>query len=84
VARLQLKKLNAQLSELTDQQAAYIGVAKEGWPYKLPTTTATEFLLAAKLLDGFVVDGLLAGIIGSTLYSVISWLLSKLLLSPKS
>ena len=42
------------------------------------------FLLAAKLLDGFVVDGLLAGIIGSTLYSVISWLLSKLLLSTKS
>jgi adenosylhomocysteinase len=33
VARLQLKKLNAQLSELTEQQAAYIGVAKEG-PYK--------------------------------------------------
>jgi len=33
VARLQLKKLNAQLSELTDEQAAYIGVAKEG-PYK--------------------------------------------------
>ncbi|MCQ1551236.1 MAG: adenosylhomocysteinase [Candidatus Accumulibacter phosphatis] len=33
VARLQLKKLNAELSELTDQQAAYIGVAKEG-PYK--------------------------------------------------
>ncbi|MGC3963375.1 MAG: adenosylhomocysteinase [Rhodocyclaceae bacterium] len=33
VARLQLKKLNAQLSELTDQQAAYIGVSKEG-PYK--------------------------------------------------
>ncbi|MFA9439010.1 adenosylhomocysteinase [Uliginosibacterium sp. sgz301328] len=33
VARLQLKKLNAQLTELTDQQAAYIGVAKEG-PYK--------------------------------------------------
>jgi len=33
VARLQLKKLNAQLSELTDQQAAYIGVAKAG-PYK--------------------------------------------------
>ena len=33
VARLQLKKLNAQLSELSDQQAAYIGVAKEG-PYK--------------------------------------------------
>jgi len=33
VARLQLKKLNAQLTELTDQQAAYIGVAKSG-PYK--------------------------------------------------
>jgi len=33
VARLQLKTLNAQLSVLTDQQAAYIGVAKEG-PYK--------------------------------------------------
>ena len=33
VARLQLKKLNAQLSVLTDQQASYIGVAKEG-PYK--------------------------------------------------
>lgn len=33
VARLQLKKLNAQLTELTEHQAAYIGVAKEG-PYK--------------------------------------------------
>ena len=33
VARLQLKKLNAQLSTLTDQQAAYIGVPKCG-PYK--------------------------------------------------
>ncbi|MDO8439475.1 MAG: adenosylhomocysteinase [Telluria sp.] len=33
VARLQLKKLNAQLSELTDQQAAYIGVPRTG-PYK--------------------------------------------------
>ena len=33
VARLQLKKLNAQLSELTNQQAEYIGVKKEG-PYK--------------------------------------------------
>jgi adenosylhomocysteinase len=36
VARLQLKKLNAQLSELTDQQAAYIGVPKAG-PYKSDT-----------------------------------------------
>ncbi len=33
VARLQLKKLNAKLTELTDAQAKYIGVAKEG-PYK--------------------------------------------------
>jgi adenosylhomocysteinase len=33
VARLQLRKLNAQLSELTDEQAAYIGVPKNG-PYK--------------------------------------------------
>src|SRR5574340_942128 len=33
VARLQLKKLNAQLTELSDQQAAYIGVPKQG-PYK--------------------------------------------------
>jgi adenosylhomocysteinase len=33
VARLQLTTLNAQLSALTDEQAAYIGVPKEG-PYK--------------------------------------------------
>ena len=33
VARLQLTNLNAQLSELTDEQAAYIGVDKHG-PYK--------------------------------------------------
>ena len=33
VARLQLKKLNATLSELTEQQAKYIGVPKTG-PYK--------------------------------------------------
>ncbi|MDQ3187641.1 MAG: adenosylhomocysteinase [Pseudomonadota bacterium] len=33
VARLQLKKLNAQLTELTDEQSRYISVAKEG-PYK--------------------------------------------------
>jgi adenosylhomocysteinase len=33
VARLQLKKLGAQLTELSDQQARYIGVQKEG-PYK--------------------------------------------------
>ncbi|MDY6957338.1 MAG: adenosylhomocysteinase [Pseudomonadota bacterium] len=33
VARLQLKKLDAKLTELTAQQAAYIGVPKDG-PYK--------------------------------------------------
>jgi adenosylhomocysteinase len=33
VARLQLRKLNAQLTTLTDQQASYIGVSKDG-PYK--------------------------------------------------
>ena len=33
VARLQLKKLNAQLTTLTEQQANYIGVPVEG-PYK--------------------------------------------------
>jgi len=33
VARLQLKKLNAQLTELTEEQASYIGVSKEG-PFK--------------------------------------------------
>lgn len=33
VARLQLKTLNVALTEMTDEQAAYIGVPKEG-PYK--------------------------------------------------
>jgi adenosylhomocysteinase len=33
---LQLKKLNAQLTELTEQQASYINVKKEG-PYKPET-----------------------------------------------
>ena len=33
VARLQLKTLNAELTELTEEQADYIGVPKEG-PYK--------------------------------------------------
>ncbi|MFN3303335.1 MAG: adenosylhomocysteinase [Roseateles sp.] len=36
VARLQLTTLNAQLTELTDEQAAYIGVDKAG-PYKPDT-----------------------------------------------
>jgi adenosylhomocysteinase len=33
VARLQLKKLGAMLTELTDEQAKYIGVSREG-PFK--------------------------------------------------
>jgi len=33
VARLQLGKLGARLTELTDEQATYIGVGKQG-PYK--------------------------------------------------
>ena len=33
VARLQLSKLGAELTELTDAQARYIGVPKQG-PYK--------------------------------------------------
>ena len=36
VARLHLKKVGAMLSELTDEQAAYIGVGKAG-PYKADT-----------------------------------------------
>ena len=36
VARLQLAKLNAKLSELSAEQAKYIGVAKTG-PYKPDT-----------------------------------------------
>jgi adenosylhomocysteinase len=36
VARLHLKKVGAMLSELTDEQAAYIGVSKAG-PYKPDT-----------------------------------------------
>ena len=36
VARLQLSKLGAMLTELTDEQAAYIGVSKAG-PYKPDT-----------------------------------------------
>jgi len=36
VARLQLTKLNAQLTTLTDEQAKYIGVTQQG-PYKTDT-----------------------------------------------
>jgi len=36
VARLHLKKVGAQLTELSDEQAAYIGVPKQG-PYKADT-----------------------------------------------
>jgi adenosylhomocysteinase len=37
VARLQLKKLNAQLTELTDEQAAYIGVPSRARTSPTPT-----------------------------------------------
>jgi adenosylhomocysteinase len=33
VARLHLEKLGAKLTEMSDEQAAYIGVSKQG-PYK--------------------------------------------------
>ena len=36
VARLQLAKLNASLTELSSEQARYIGVPKQG-PYKPDT-----------------------------------------------
>jgi len=36
VARLHLKKVGAMLTELSDEQAAYIGVSKQG-PYKANT-----------------------------------------------
>ena len=36
VARLHLQKVGAMLSELTDEQASYIGVSKQG-PYKADT-----------------------------------------------
>jgi adenosylhomocysteinase len=36
VARLHLKKVGAMLTELSDEQAAYIGVSKAG-PYKADT-----------------------------------------------
>ena len=36
VARLHLKKVGAMLTELSDSQAAYIGVSKAG-PYKPDT-----------------------------------------------
>ena len=41
VARLQLKKLGAQLTELTDAQARYIGVEKAG-PYKARSLPCTD------------------------------------------
>jgi len=38
------------------------------------------FLLVGHVLQGFEVHGLLAGIVGAFLYSVISWLLSAIVL----
>jgi len=43
------------------------------------------FLLAAWLIEGFVVGGIWSGIFGSVVYSLISWALTQLLLnSPRS
>ncbi len=43
------------------------------------------FLFVARLLEGFIVDGIWAGIFGSMIYSAISWLLTRLLLTgPRS
>jgi methylenetetrahydrofolate reductase (NADPH) len=61
VARLQLKTLNAQLTELSDEQAAYIGVPKAG-PYKPDTTgTALGLTVVAEWVDHEGFDGLVVG-----------------------
>jgi len=41
------------------------------------------FFAVGHFLDGFEVQGVMAGIIGAILYSIISWLLSALILSDK-
>ncbi|MFA4968517.1 MAG: phage holin family protein [Sulfuritalea sp.] len=41
------------------------------------------FLLAAWLLEGFVVAGIWNGVLGSVVYSVISWALTRLLLGSR-
>ncbi|WP_454719720.1 MULTISPECIES: phage holin family protein [Cupriavidus] len=45
---------------------------------------ALLFLFVGKLLSGFVVSGFGAALLGSILYSVISWVLSSLLLGERS
>jgi len=42
VARLQLSKLGAQLTELTDAQAKYIGVNKQGRTRRISTATDAD------------------------------------------
>ncbi|WP_420994049.1 phage holin family protein [Cupriavidus sp. 30B13] len=44
---------------------------------------ALLFLFVGKLLSGFVVSGFGAALLGSILYSVISWLLSSVLLGER-
>ncbi|MGO4332695.1 phage holin family protein [Cupriavidus sp. 2TAF22] len=44
---------------------------------------ALLFLFVGKLLSGFVVTGFGAALLGSILYSVISWLLSSVLLGER-
>ncbi len=45
---------------------------------------ALLFLFVGNLLSGFTVNGFWAALLGSILYSVISWLLSSLLLGERS
>jgi len=44
---------------------------------------ALLFLFVGNLLSGFTVDGFWAALLGSILYSVISWLLASLLLGER-
>ncbi|SOY39980.1 conserved hypothetical protein; putative TRANSMEMBRANE PROTEIN [Cupriavidus taiwanensis] len=44
---------------------------------------ALLFLFVGNLLSGFTVDGFWAALLGSILYSVISWLLASLLLGNR-
>ncbi|MBP0624547.1 MULTISPECIES: phage holin family protein [Cupriavidus] len=44
---------------------------------------ALLFLFVGNLLSGFTVDGFWAALLGSVLYSVISWLLASLLLRDR-
>jgi len=38
------------------------------------------FFMVAQFVDGFVVEGVWSGVLGAILYSLVSWLLTRLLL----